>query len=445
MRKTTAAADREERSGATSSAPITARIYDSGFEDAHDTYNALSEGSDGNIYYVLSSQQYDAGGRFYVYNPREDDIRLIGDLTELCGEGQGQAIAQGKSHVAFYESGDKLYFSTHVGYYELIDGMDRLPQHPPPGYERYPGGHILAYDMSSNETTVLATMPDGEGVVSMVMDPLREHIFCITWPAGNFIFYRVKTGRLLNKGRVNASGEKGMPGDDFRSLCRSLFIDPRDGRVYYSTAEGDICCYDAVADRMWSVGEADLKKDYFGQYDYRQPGSMSYNWRKIFWHPEHQVAYGIHGNSGYLFSFDPALKQVQLHDRLTSVPSQRSGMFDQFSYGYLGFTLGPDQETIYYLTGGPVYENGRLLRGAASVTKGAARGVENLHLVTYHLLSGHYTDHGPVFYENGERPLYVNSIAVAGDGNIYTLARINRNGKQVTDLIRFRNPLFAGT
>jgi hypothetical protein len=28
-------------------------------------------------------------------------------------------------------------------------------------------------------------------------------------------------------------------------------------------------------------------------------------------------------------------------------------MFDEFSYGYLGFTLGPDEQTIYYLTGGP--------------------------------------------------------------------------------------------
>jgi hypothetical protein len=55
--------------------------------------------------------------------------------------------------------------------------------------------------------------------------------------------------------------------------------------------------------------------------------------------------------------------------------------------------LGADGKTIYYLTGGPVYEN-------------------------------------------GDRPLYVNSIALDTLENIYTLARINRERRTVTDLIK---------
>jgi hypothetical protein len=90
---------------------------------------------------------------------------------------------------------------------------------------------------------------------------------------------------------------------------------------------------------------------------------MCYNWRKIFWHPKEQVAYGVHGNSGYLFRFDPRTEKVELVERITSEPSRKSGMFDQFSYGYLGFQLGPDDETIYYLTGGPIYEDGKRLKG----------------------------------------------------------------------------------
>ena len=39
------------------------------------------------------------------------------------------------------------------------------------------------------------------------------------------------------------------------------------------------------------------------------------------------------------------------------------------------------------------------------------------------------------FFKN-KRPLYVNSIAVDTLGNIYTLARINREGQSVTDLIK---------
>src|SRR5690606_4772785 len=116
------------------------------------------------------------------------------------------------------------------------------------------------------------------------------------------------------------------------------------------------------------------------------------------------VAYGIHGNSGYLFRFDPQQQTVELVRRITSEPSQRSGMFDQFSYGYLGFQLAPDGETIYYLTGGPVYEGGKRVKGVERIAKGAAKGVENLHLITYHIPSDVYTDHGPVFYADGARP-----------------------------------------
>jgi hypothetical protein len=110
-------------------------------------------------------------------------------------------------------------------------------------------------------------------------------------------------------------------------------------------------------------------------------------------------------------------------------------MFDQFSYGYLGFALGPDGRTIYYLTGAPVYVDGRRVRGKDSTAKGEARGTENLHLVTWDIPTGTYTDHGAVFYPNGDRPSYVNSIAIGHDGTVYTLARITEGGHTRTDLV----------
>ena len=115
-------------------------------------------------------------------------------------------------------------------------------------------------------------------------------------------------------------------------------------------------------------------------------------------------------------------------------------MFDQFSYGYLGFQLGPDGETIYYLTGGPIYENGKRLKGENQIAKGAARGLENLHLITYHLPTNTYKDHGAIFYEDGERPTYVNSIAVGADGTVYTLARFEHEGRIIQDLARIPGP-----
>lgn len=419
---------------------LEARNYYSGFALAHDTYNAISAASDGKIYYVLSSDSLEIGGQMYQYDPRTDTIGFLGDLTQVCGEQQARAIPQGKSHVRFYESKGKLYFATHVGYYQVIDGMERVVDLPPAGYGLYPGGHFLSYDLTSRQFEDLALVP-GEGIVSMTMDRERGQLYGITWPSGHFMHYDIGQNLLKDLGPVSARGEAGTPGQDYRSLCRSLFVDPQNGAVYFSTAEGDLYSYTPGATAIVPVPEVDLRLDYFGHYDATRPGSMGYNWRKVFWHPTEEVAYGVHGNSGYLFRFSPRQQKLELVQRITSEPSRKSGMFDQFSYGYLGFQLGPDDQTIYYLTGGPIYIDGKRLQGMGQIAKGAAKGLENLHLVTYNIPKHHYQDHGPIFYADGSRPTYVNSIAVGPDGYVYTLARFHHEGKVIQDLVKFADPL----
>ena len=420
--------------------PLIAKHYYSGFPLAHDTYNTISIASDGKVYYCLSSQPIDKGGQYYVYDPNNDEIKHLGDITEICGEAGSKSIPQGKSHCNFYESKGKLYVSTHAGYYEMIDGMEMMVQNPPEGYNLYPGGHILSYDLASGKWEDLAIAPEGEAFVTMTMDTQRGQIYGISWPYGYFLHYDVEKDVLKNLGKVSANGEAGNPGDDYRVLCRSMVIDPRDGTVYFSTSEGDILFYHPNSDSFKKVEGVDLCLDYFGKYDPTRPGSMQYNWRRIVWYPEENVAYGVHGNSGYLFRFDPSIPKVEIVDRLTSEPSRKSGMFDQFSYGYLGFDLGPDQETLYYLTGGPIYIDGKRVKGVDEIAMGAAKGLENLHLVTFHIPTKTYTDHGPVFYEDGGRPTYVNSIAVGKDGTVYTLARFEHEGKEIEDLVIIPTP-----
>jgi len=163
---------------------LIAKKYFSGFDLAHDTYNAISAASDGKIYYVLSSATIDKGGQVYAYNPTLDSIEFLADLTDICGEKEMHAISQGKSHVRFYEKENKLFFATHVGYYEIIDGMERLPENSPDGYKLYPGGHILSYDLKNGTFEDLAIAPEGEGIITMEMDRERGQIYGITWPTG---------------------------------------------------------------------------------------------------------------------------------------------------------------------------------------------------------------------------------------------------------------------
>ena len=418
---------------------IIARVYNSGFKHSHDTYHGLSSASDGKIYYVLCSTLMDIAGQVYLFDPETDRIEHLGDLTEVCGESDLNVVAQGKSHVNFVESNGKLYFSTHLGYYSIINDME-MPGIPTGDYGDYRGGHLLAYDMKGKTFESLGIAPNREGILTMNMDDKRGIIYGLTWPTGILFRYDLSKKKVEDLGPITGSGES-VPGNGFRVICRSMAINPDDGTMYFTIAEGDILRLRPGEDVVEKVEGPDvhLRKDYFGQYEPSTAGSMAYNWRHIFWYAPEKKFYGVHGNSGYLFTFDPAVPRIEVLERLTSIPSKRSGMFDQFSYGYLGFILGPDGRTIHYLTGGPIYEDGVRLAGLDSISRGAARGIENLHLITYDIPTGKYQDHGAVFLPDGQRPLYVNSIAVGKDGTVYTLGRITEDGR--TDLISFPGPL----
>jgi len=423
---------------AESSKRLIARTYNSGFALAHDTYNGMGTGSDGKIYYVLSSESYEVGAKMFAYDPATDKISSCGDLTEACGEKDLKTIVQGKSHVTFVESGGKLYFATHVGYYSIIDGMEKIGT-PPEGFKPYPGGHFLAYDMKTGQFEDFGKAPRGEGILSMTMDKHRGRLYGFTWPTGVFIYYDLATKKLKDLGPTSRLGENGK-GDQYRTICRSLVVDPGDGSCYFTTGDGDIFRYRYDRDAIEKVGGDDMRKDYFGLYDPTSPGHMGYNWRQTVWYEPGKAVYGVHGNSGYLFRFIPGGPRVEVLERLTSLPSKRSGMFDQFSYGYLGFTLGPDGRTLHYLTGGPVYVDGKRVTGKKSTAMGESKGIENLHLVTYDIPTGTYRDQGAIFFENGDRPLYVNSIAVGKDGTVYSLSRITEGGKTHTDLFSIKGP-----
>jgi len=428
----------ENKIVSTPDAKITATVYNSGFEHSHDTYNGLSSASDGKIYYVLCSEGIDLAGQMYAFDPKTDSVEHVGDLTEVCSEKDLKVVAQGKSHVNFVESNGKLYFATHLGYYSIIDGMEKTGV-PTEGFNPYRGGHVLSYDLKTKQFEDLGIEPHGEGILTMNMDAERGLIYGLSWPTGYLFRYDVTKKEMKDLGPFTGKGEDGM-GGDFRVVCRSIAINPEDGTAYLTNAEGQIKQLRLGVDSVETVQGEDMKKDYFGAYEVSTAGSMAYNWRQVFWYAPEKKIYGVHGNSGYLFTFDPTKPRIDVLERLTSIPSQLTGMNDQFSYGYLGFKLGPDGRTIYYLTGAPIYIEGKRLKGAESTAKGEAKGLEDLHLVTYDISTKKYIDHGAIFFPDGERPLYVNSIAIGNDGTVYSMGRVKRDGKTVTDLFSIPNP-----
>ena len=369
----------------------------------------------------------------FVFDPATSKIRDLGDLTEACGEKGRKAIVQGKSHVGFVESAGKLYFATHVGYYSIIDGMEKMGV-PPAGYEPYPGGHLLAYDMKTGKFDNLAIAPHREGILSMNMDTARGRIFGLTWPTGRFFRFDLAraSSRISDRSASRARTARAPTIARFAARSASTLATAR------PTSQTVMGRFTVTAEQQtqsrWS-GVTTSRKTTSAFTIPPLPATWAITGARSSGYRRRSKFYGVHGNSGYLFRFDPRAERIEVLDRITSLPSQRSGMFDQFSYGYLGFTLGPDGRTLYYLTGGPVYVDGKRVAGKSKTAMGESKGIENLHLITYDVPTGRYADHGAIFFADGQRPSYVNSIAVGKDGTVYALSRITQDGKTRTDLM----------
>jgi hypothetical protein len=409
---------------------LRARTYDSHFPEAAglgESFNGMGFASDGKLYYVIDSAAYNVPGQMYSLDPKTGVITSIADLDTATGQGDVRAVAQGKSHVNFIESDGKLYFATHLGYYNRQSGVERNAA-PPRGYLPYPGGHFLSYDLRTRRFESLAIAPRGEGIISFNMDVERGRLYGITWPTGHFLSFDLGTRQLKDFGGFFSGGESGEVGTTYRAICRRIVVDPRDGSAYFTTGDGSIHRYRRDSGQVETVPGVSLRKDYFGSFDPARPG-MAYNWRAAVWNPNDNSIYAVNGASGYLFRFDPATRTIDVLERLTSEPSKRMGMADKSDYGYLGLALDARSNRLYYLTGSPLSPGSNKDEGS--------------HLITYDISNKTYRDHGQILLDTGDPAGNEQALVAADDGTLYTLTTINRNGHQEMDLISL-GPLATG-
>ncbi len=415
------AGEQKSASEASPSGVLAARWHPSGFAAGDDNYNAVTAASDGKIYYVLCAHKADLGAQMFAFDPASGSTRHLGDLTEASGEKGLKAIPQGKSHVPFFEHQGKLYFATHLGYYNTEGGKEMVGV-PPPGYKPYPGGHFLAFETATGKFEKLGDAPAGEGIITMAMDARKGLLYGLTWPSGHFLVYDLARKTLRDLGLTAGQGEKGQ-GRDFRVVCRSIAVDPNLGKAFFTSPTGEILSYNSSKPELGleKLSGFPMKRDIFGVWDPDKPGSMAYNWRQTVWYEQEKLVYGVHGNTGYLFRFDPRSGVIEVMDRIAALKSRTNGEYDSFSYGYLGLTLGPDGKTLYYLTGTPAGEE--------------------VHLVTYSIPDGRYADHGALVLEDGSRPSWAQAIAVGRDRRIYTVSKFKQGEGQKVDLLSFPDPL----
>jgi len=166
---------------------IRATVYDSHFSEAGrggEAWNGVSVAEDGTVYYVLSSPVYNVPAHMYSLNPKTKEIKDISNLNDAVGQ-TGKFVVQGKSHVSFVQDGAKLYFSTHLGYYNHVEGVE-VNAPAPEGYAKYPGGHFMSYDIKTDKFENLGMAPGGDGIVTFAMDTQRKRMYGIHGRAVSF-------------------------------------------------------------------------------------------------------------------------------------------------------------------------------------------------------------------------------------------------------------------
>ena len=97
---------------------MTAKVYDSGFAQSHDTYNGMGVGSDGKIYYVLCSELPNVGARMYSLDPATGKTAELGRPDRsLRREGRSTPSPRARVTSTLSSPTAKLYFATHIGFY----------------------------------------------------------------------------------------------------------------------------------------------------------------------------------------------------------------------------------------------------------------------------------------------------------------------------------------
>jgi hypothetical protein len=432
MSSSTIARESGAASGATT---ITARLHESGFGLSDSNFFSLSRASDGNVYYTLSSHNIDTHARVYRYNPARDEVRLLASLGRMVGEEGTRTIPQGKSHSPFFEAGGKLYLATHYGFMNP-DSSKEEPGVLPAGYQPYPGGHFVEFDLATETFRDLAKAPPGEGIITMGMDTRRGRLYGLTWPSGLFLSYDLATRQLHNFGPVCRGGEAGT-GDTYMCLCRCFAIEPETGSIYFTLPDGEIIQYDYHRDQLRALTDIKLQLDIFGQWDHQRPGHQGYNWRQIFWYEPWNKFVAVHPRTAWLYTFDPFDQKIELLERICAAELKRNGRFEPFRYGYLTLELGLDGRTIYYLTG----THRPPIEGSREVN-------ERPHLITFDLPTGRYRDHGVLRLVDGRYPRMAQTLLAHTDGRLYSCPWIEKPDRQPgdkvleqVDLISFEDPL----
>lgn len=308
--------------------PLFVESYDLHFDEGEVAYNGLGRLADGRIVFAVSTKTLVAGAHLFDFDPRSSTFRNRGDLDRMLPQPSARVVPQGKVHVDFARIGDVSFAATHAGHYDPTSAMERPAV--PAGWAPYPGGWFFALD--ADRVVPLARAPNGEGIIALSADAARRRLFALTWPHGHFLSLAIDSAHIgsaqcVDHGPVLGDGESGSrEKGTWTRICRSLGVDDV-GHVYWSDAYGRIVRWDG------------RKRDEIAATPDRGM------WRKVIWHPEERVFYGIEWDSAGLFRFDPRSASVESLGTLRVAQTQAPAT--------LALALSADGRRLHALATGP--------------------------------------------------------------------------------------------
>lgn len=364
------------------------RVFPGGHKE-DGMWTAISTASDGKVYIGLST--YENSAHFYIYDPEKDELRHRADLPEILGEKGKGVRANAKIHTPFVEAADgKIYFAS--------GSMGHGPDEFDP--RTWEGGHWWLYDPRTDELKDLGLIMPQQGVYALVIDKKRNRLYGTSaW--GHFVIYDIRTGKTIDKGRVN----------NRRTVCRTMTIDDA-GNVYGSYEPFHVFRYSPKTDRLeqFAIEIPTNKTIWPVKWRTYRP-----NWRAVLWDEVSQKIYGIDRTSSILFQYDPMIGKEGEMLALAQLCTEEYLGAQVVPYATLAFTLGKDRK-IYFA---PVAQPFDYTADVGLIEGNVTGSLHYTHLVSYDLNSGKREYHGVIKAEDGSILLGIGGATTGPNGTIY--------------------------